>query len=682
MKFGFRNKIVLGLFLLLLIQGFVLFFWISNVMKTALNEELKSRGRLIGQSLATRVVEPMLTMDLLQMKILVDETVSLDDDIFYTFIQDTGGNPVTHTFKNGFPVALKTINPVADNQEGSLQLLDTGKQVVYDYAVPVYVENNRLGTIRLGLFRTRAERAGKKVIISTIITLLLTLISAGIVGTLLLRPVLYGIRKLHESSEQALRGNLDVKAAPMLGENCWDIMQCGQETCLAYKNYHHRCWYLAGTLCPTCVEGEYAKKIDSCRQCRVYKKCSGDEIQSLAESFDAMTLSLKGNLSDLKTAEGILNEQKALLQTILDAIPDFISLQDHEGRYISVNRAFCEMLNKTKEEIVRKTNDELFSKIHAAYYNQEDRNILETRIPLVKENRVLGPKGLKWLHVVKIPVLEAENKVRGLVCSGRDITQLKAVQDQLTHAQKMESVGRLAAGVAHEINTPLGIILGYAQLLLEDVEQDGQIHKDVANIVKQTKICSKIVADLLKFSRSSTSITSEFDINDAIREVLGMVEHTFSLNHVMVNHELNDKSLMMKGDKEKLKQVFINLLNNAFDAVKENGSIFVKTKLDKLKDVIKISISDTGCGITKDNIRKIFEPFYTTKGPDKGTGLGLSVTFGIIKEHNGTIKVYSPPISGTVSGKKGDKGTQFIVVLPTGLKTKKGESNGQYSGIG
>jgi len=327
--------------------------------------------------------------------------------------------------------------------------------------------------------------------------------------------------------------------------------------------------------------------------------------------------------------------------------------------------AFCKMLNKNKNDIVGRKNDDLFSRTQAEHYNREDKSILETGIPLVKENRVAGSKGPKWMHVVKIPVLEAEDRVKGLVCSGRDITQLKAVQEQLTHVQKMESVGRLAAGVAHEINTPLGIILGYAQLLLEDVEKDGQIYDDVATIVKQTKICSKIVADLLNFSRSSESIISEFDINEAIEEVLSVVEHTFGLNHVIVKREYHKAPLLMKGDKEKLKQVFINLLNNAFDAIEENGSICVNTGTGKTENEIKISISDTGCGIAKENINKIFEPFYTTKGPDKGTGLGLSLTFGIIKEHNGTIKVFSPPLSET----KEEQGTQFIVVLPSGLNS-------------
>ncbi len=669
MKLGFRRKIYLGFFALLLIQGIVMFFWVSQVMRESLLQEIKSHGHSTGISLSARMVEPMLAMDFLRMKVLMDQTVQLDDDIFYAFVLDTKERPLIHTFKNGFPVELKDVNSVSDKQKGSMQLLDTGDHLIYDYAVPVFIDNNRLGTLRLGLFQTRAQKTANKITVSAIVTIILTIIMAGVVGTFLLNPVTKSIKRLHEFSERALRGDLDVRTAPSLKKNCWDIMQCNQKECPAYENFHHRCWYMAGTLCPSCVQGEYAKTIDSCQQCQVYKKCSGDEIQSLAESFDAMTLSLKDNIYDLKSAESIVNEQKALLQTILDAVPDFISLQDHEGRFISVNKAFCEMLDKDTEQVLGKTNDDLFPEKFAQIYNREDKTLFKTGIALVKENKIVAAKGIKWLHVVKILVPEARTMGKSLVCSGRDITQLKNVQDQLTHAQKMESVGRLAAGVAHEINTPLGIILGHAQLLLEDIKDQELVYKDVQTIERQTKNCSKIVKDLLNFSRSGKSATSEFDINEAVKEVLEVIGHTFRLNQVVVQHEYDKEiDLVMKGDKEKIKQVFINLLNNAFDAVKDNGSIVVETKSvkaisGKTQNGIEISISDTGKGIERENIDKIFEPFYTTKAPDKGTGLGLSVTFGIIKEHNGTIKAFSPSISGRNKG----QGTQFIIALPCDL---------------
>ncbi|WP_320044537.1 ATP-binding protein [uncultured Desulfobacter sp.] len=671
MKLGFKGKMLVGFFVLLMVQGMVIFFWFSQAMKASVLDEIKNQGISTGTSLAVGLVEPLLAMDYLRMKLLVDETTRLSNDIFYTFVLDPEGRILTHTFKNGFPVALKTVNPFFRTNGFSLKLLDTGHQKIYDYAVPITVNQDLLGILRLGLSHTRAEEVVDQVLISTIIIMVLAIFLAGLVGTLLANPVIRSIKKLHDSSEQALRGNLNIHTAPTLAKNCWDIMNCDRAECPAYKNYHHRCWYLAGTLCPTCVGGEYAKKIESCKNCRVYRQCSGDEIQSLAESFDAMTLSLKGNLSDLKKAEKILNDQKARLQTILDAIPDFISLQNAQGRYVSVNKAFCDMLGRSQKQIVGRFNKDLFPSAIAKRYDEEDRSVLLSGTPLVKENRIKDSRGKKWLHVVKVPVPGKDLKSIGLVCSGRDISVFKEVQDQLTHAQKMESVGRLAAGVAHEINTPLGIILGYGQLLLEDVEKEGQVHQDVLAIVKQTKICAKIVKDLLNFSRSSESVTSHFDIHTALEEVMEVVEHTFSLNHVTIRPSFHPSPLYLNGDKEKIKQVFINLLHNAFDAIDSNGQIFVSTGEAEQGSQMNISVTDTGCGIDKKNLQKIFDPFYTTKGPDKGTGLGLSVTFGIIKEHKGTIKAYSPPSDKSLS-----QGTEFVVLLPLDKEPAKGEQDG------
>jgi len=669
-KPGIRGKLLLGFFGLLMFQGLITFLWFSHAMKSSILDEIKSRGLSTGTSLAVGLVEPMLAMDYLRIKALLDETTALGNDIFYTFVLDTDGHILAHTFHQGFPVALKTVNPL--NGSSSLKLLDTGDQLVYDYALPISVDKDLVGTLRLGLSHTRAKTAVNQVLVSTIVIILLAVFLAGLVGTLLINPVIRSIKKLHDSSEQALKGNLNVHTAPALSKNCWDIMNCQKKECPAYKNFHHRCWYLAGTLCPTCVEGEYAKKIESCKHCRVYRKCSGDEIQDLAESFDAMTLSLRDNLFDLKTAETVLNEQKTRLQTILDAIPDFISLQDSQGRYISVNKAFCQMLGKSQDDIVGQNNTDLFAPALAAQYDEEDQQILSTGHPLVKENKIQSRGSSKWLHVVKISVLEEDDRPRGLVCSGRDISMLKEVQAQLTHAQKMESVGRLAAGVAHEINTPLGIILGYAQLLLEDVPDNTQTHKDVSVIVRQTKICSKIVRDLLSFSRPNKREISSFDIHTAIEQVIAVVEHTFGLSHVAIHKAFHEAPMMVNGDKEKIKQVFINLLNNAFDAIGSHGDIFIATEPRKAGKEIRVSVTDTGCGIKKEDLQKIFEPFYTTKGPDKGTGLGLSLTFGIVKEHNGRIRAYCPPKPhGTL-----EKGTQFVVFLPLESDFEKGASHG------
>jgi two-component system NtrC family sensor kinase len=405
------------------------------------------------------------------------------------------------------------------------------------------------------------------------------------------------------------------------------------------------------------------EKIDSLEKQKagLQKSCPPLKGQALEKTCDFITQSLKKDLADLENAEQSLTAQKDLLQTILDAIPDFIFLQDRDGSYISVNRAFCRAMGKPKEFILGKNHFDLFPKKLAALYQKEDQQIFARGASLFKENKLGRGKNRKWLHVVKVPVLEARGGISGILGSGRDITALKKLQEQLTHAQKMESLGQLAAGVAHEINTPLGIILGYAQLLLEDVPGDQPMHADLRLIEKQTRICSKIVADLLNFSRPAEGSISLVDIHGAIDEVVKVVAHTFSLNHVAICKRYTQNLPRVKGDQGKLKQVFVNLLKNAFDAIGSHGTIMITTALDTKKPGVIISIKDNGHGILPEDIKKIFDPFFTTKGPDRGTGLGLSVTFGIIREHEGRIEVFSPPKN---PWEKLETGTEFVIRLP------------------
>jgi two-component system NtrC family sensor kinase len=383
----------------------------------------------------------------------------------------------------------------------------------------------------------------------------------------------------------------------------------------------------------------------------------------LSKNCESITLGLKQELLALENVEQHLTAQKTLLQTILDAIPDFIFLQDRDGRYISVNQAFCRVIGKSKNRILGKNHFDLFPRKLAMVYQREDQEIFARGRSLTKENELGRGTDKKWLHVVKVPVQEEGGRISGILGSGRDITALKKIQEQLTHAQKMESLGQLAAGVAHEINTPLGIILGYAQILLEDVDKDLPMYDDIKLIEKQTRICGKIVADLLNFSRPGESNISRVDIHGAIGDVVKVVAHTFGLNHVTIQEKYSQNIPYIRGDKGKLKQVFVNLLKNGFDAIGSHGRITVSTAVDTQRPGVVISVKDTGHGILPKDIKRIFDPFFTTKGPDKGTGLGLSVTFGIIREHGGKIQVFSPPVE--TSDEKLETGTEFVIHLPT-----------------
>lgn len=240
------------------------------------------------------------------------------------------------------------------------------------------------------------------------------------------------------------------------------------------------------------------------------------------------------------------------------------------------------------------------------------------------------------------------------------MTRLRTMTEQLINQEKMASVGQMAAGVAHEINTPLGIILGYTQLMMDDFDVGSETHTSLLVMERQTKACRRIVADLLKFSRQADSAKASINLNNIIGEVLAVTEHTLNINQVDIQRNFGEELPQIVGDAEKLHQVFINLFNNAQYAMEDGGKITVTTK--EVDGEIQITVQDSGTGIPDEIKNKIFDPFFTTKDVGKGTGLGLSVTYGIIKDHGGRISVESPvtdPETNTT-----EQGTAFHIWLP------------------
>jgi two-component system, NtrC family, sensor kinase len=692
MKIALRSKIHIGLISLLLLFGGGIYLIASRILSEALLEDYRSRGQLVAGNLAAWAVEPVLAMDFARLKTLVDDAVHSNKDVHYAFILNDRGKVLVHTFAGGFPTELKAVHTVGDSETHSRRLLNIGGELIYDFAVPVVIGGDRFGTVRLGLLRTRLTEAINRLSSMMLLATALFVVFAGVVAGALARTVGKRIELLHRSIEKVMRGDLDVVTAPPPKRNCWEIIRCGRTECPAYRQTNLRCWYVAGTLCPSCIEGEYAKKITSCLTCPVYRTCSGDEIQILAESFDFMARTLKDHLLELQAAGTSLSEQQNLLSTILNATPDFVSLQDRDSVYRAVNRAFCEVVGRSENEIVGRTDFDLFSRARALSNRKEDLSLLESGEPLMKENRVGETNGQRWIHLVKLPVRDSTGAIIGMLCSGRDITDVKRFQEQLTQAQKMEAVGQLTAGIAHEINTPLGIILGYAQLLAEDIDPGSQMHADLKTIEKHAKICRKIVSDLLRFSRHTESRMAPLNINKVIEEALSVVEHTFSLERVRVERKLGAGLPPVVGDEEKLKQAVVNLLNNAFDAIGTNGLITISTAFAAEPGEVLIFIADTGKGIPKEHLGRIFDPFFTTKGVGKGTGLGLSVTFGIVKDHGGKIEARSPLPSASAremnktGGEQGAlKGTVFAIHLPAQRHesgTRREETNGSHSGVG
>jgi two-component system NtrC family sensor kinase len=257
------------------------------------------------------------------------------------------------------------------------------------------------------------------------------------------------------------------------------------------------------------------------------------------------------------------------------------------------------------------------------------------------ENRIV--------NVAIAPLVTRKFNVIGRLIIVDDITERVELESQLSQADKLSSIGLLAAGVAHEVNTPLAVISSYAQMLSKQLQQDPQKGGLLEKITRQTFRASEIVNNLLNFSRTSGTEFTDVNVNKIIADTLALLEHQFKITKIRVEDELAEHLPLISGNAGRLQQVFLNLFLNARDAMPNGGTLRIATSNG---EGVSVVVSDTGTGIAQEHIHRIYDPFFTTKvapreGQGKGTGLGLSVTYGIIQEHAGKIRVESHPGQGT-----------------------------------
>ncbi len=374
-----------------------------------------------------------------------------------------------------------------------------------------------------------------------------------------------------------------------------------------------------------------------------------DEISSLAESFNQMIDHLKESQEDLAVSE-------LKYRRIFEGSKDAIILADCPGFIVDINSAGVELLGRrSKADIVggvslhdffadEKAFDEVFRRLEKEGFIKDYETVFR------KEE---GDE----MHILISATYrkDKKNDICGYECIIKDITERKKMEERIRHADKLASVGQLAAGVAHEINNPLSVVLGYTGLLMK--ESEGQAKEDLAVIQNNAGLCKKIVEDLLNFARRTRPRYEMADINALIDSVVSVVESRFSGNGMGIIRNYDPLLSQITIDVNKMKQVVMNLLMNAYQAMGPGGTVTVSTCHDASRGGVSIAFSDTGKGIPKDIQSRIFEPFFTTKEPGEGTGLGLAVAYGIIKDHKGEISFESEV----------DKGTIFRIWLPAGI---------------
>lgn len=345
------------------------------------------------------------------------------------------------------------------------------------------------------------------------------------------------------------------------------------------------------------------------------------------------------NLS--KIPENSINDGN-YLKAAFDGITDLILVMDKDLTILFGNKAVKDFFIVDDYEIIGKKCYEVLHK-HEDYC--EDCPAIKTKesnkITII-EKYIKGEILKYWTY----PIFNDKNELVNIVSYGRNITNQKQIEYRLIQSEKLTGIGRLAAGVAHELNNPLTSILGFAELISESFNRDSSLNEYLTEIIESAKQGKKIVMDLLEYARQSVSKFDSYNIGEVINKTISLVSHTLKIKKIKVVTDSEDNLPNVVIDIQKTMQVFLNIITNAIDACPNGGELFIKTKKES-KGYVLISFHDTGVGIRQEDLNKIFDPFFTTKSIGKGTGLGLSICLGIIEQQRGKIKVESDSGKGT-----------------------------------
>ena len=362
-----------------------------------------------------------------------------------------------------------------------------------------------------------------------------------------------------------------------------------------------------------------------------------------------------------KRGEEALRASEAHHRTILENIGDAVFIADPQGRYLDVNPRACELTGYSRDELLQLTVSDT--------YPAQDRDAAALRIVDVAGGRAAVTERPLLRKDGAILVVESnarrlsDGRLLGAV---RDITERKRLEEQLRQAQKMEAVGRLAGGVAHDFNNVLTAIFGYADLLNEELPDGHQARLDLDEIRKAAQRASSLTRQLLAFSRQQVLQPMVLSLNDLVEDIQNMLVRLIG-EDVQLRLGLSPSAGNVRADAGQIQQVLMNLVVNARDAMPTGGKLLVETANTELTEqyaeahqpvapgaYVMLAVSDTGSGMDAETKARIFEPFFTTKEKGRGTGLGLSTVYGIVKQSGGYVWVYSEP----------GRGTTFKIYLP------------------
>ncbi|MGA8180574.1 MAG: response regulator [Desulfobacterales bacterium] len=384
-----------------------------------------------------------------------------------------------------------------------------------------------------------------------------------------------------------------------------------------------------------------------------------------ASLFEEIAGDIAFALASIEQEEALrISERRYRMLT--ENLPQKIFVKDRQSVYISCNENYARDLGILPDEITGKTDYDFYSKELAAKYRTDDERLMEQGKTEEFEEQYVQHGKEAWIHMSKTPIRNDEGNITGILGIFWDVTEKRQLEEQFRQVQKLEAVGVLAGGVAHDFNNILSVIIGYGEELLHELHTTDPLRESAEEIVEAGKRSAALTRQLLAFSRKQTLQPEVLHLNDIVKNLEKMMRR-------LIGEDIELTTLQAEGlasveaDPGQIEQVIMNLAVNARDAMPQGGKLTIETANVELDEsyannhvsvvpgrYVMLAITDTGCGMDEATVKKIFEPFFTTKEKGKGTGLGLSTVYGIVKQSEGNIWVYSEP----------GKGTTFKIYLP------------------